>query len=67
LFDKVKKPTAEGFAVIVLGATPKGNAVIRQQKLGDPNYEYVTFWNYHVIFVERDGNKARVYDFDSRL
>lgn len=40
---------------------------IRQQKSGDPTDGYIVRWDYHVIFILKEGHDARVYDQDSRL
>jgi hypothetical protein len=46
----------------------QGGAHIRQQILGNiPEDAYRVNWNFHVIFIEKDGNQAKVYDFESRL
>lgn len=67
MFDKVRRPGVEGYVVFLVNE--KEDVRVRQQYLGKKankdNYKFA--WNFHVIFIEREGKQSRVLDFDSRL
>jgi hypothetical protein len=48
-------------------SNPLGLIKLRMQRSGSRFDDYAVHWNYHVIFIWKNGRNSKVFDFDSLL